>query len=156
MRHNNLSSNKVKPRSRHLSSSSQLGGCVVGLRSQPLLPWNTQPNQPGQRFPSSYSMNLNEVVQLLRTRHSPFLSLCLWILCCLCLLTDAVSQQLKSVRSEKDLWVSVHVVHQQRETKGLGRFHSPIKMNVEEKVPQNHVIMYETVAQRVSGFLSER
>lgn len=74
IQHNNLSFNKVNSHLRHLSSSSQLGGWVVGSRSQPLLPWNTQPNQPGPRFPSSYSMNLNEVVQLLRTLHFPFSS----------------------------------------------------------------------------------
>lgn len=150
MRHNNLSFNNVKSRWHRLSSSSQLGGGVVGCRPEPLLPWNTQPNQPGQRFPSSESsVNSNEMLQLLRTPRSSFFSICeVWV----CLLTNAVSQKLESVRSEKDLWLSVHMVHHQGETKGL----EPKKMIVEEKVPQNHVTMYKSVAQKVSGFLSER
>lgn len=37
------------------------------------------------------------------------------------LLTDAVGQQFKSVRSKKDLGASVQVVHHQGEAKGLRR-----------------------------------
>lgn len=50
----------------YFSSWSQFGSWAVGPRSQPLLPWKTEPNQPWRHVPNGHAMNLNADVTVVR------------------------------------------------------------------------------------------